>query len=256
MTLIELLVVIAIIGGLAALLLPALSNAKANGKQASCLNNFKQSQIACQMYAADNGGKLVQNVPFAPALFENEGTNCWVYGNMKSAEDATNLSYVQNGKLFPYLSQAAAYHCPADTTEANGWLRLRSYSMNSWAGSSEMELLEPETGCRVFLKETDFAVPGPAGVWVLIDEHVITLSDGWFLVTMNNSEPFERFPATRHRNSYCLNFADGHAEAYHLRNPTNQVAETEAMAFGLVDRVWVLPSDPDWIKLRTVTTSR
>jgi hypothetical protein len=73
---------------------------------------------------------------------------------------------------------------------------------------------------------------------------------------MDNTEPFERFPATRHRNSYCLNFADGHAEAYHLRNPTNQVAETEAMAFEEVDRVFVQPTDPDWIKLRTVTTSR
>ncbi len=260
MTLIELLVVIAIIGVLAALLLPTLSNAKASGKQASCLNNLKQSEMACQMYAADNGGKLVQNAafasPFATLFNENEATNGWVYGNMKMVADSTNLSYVRNGRLFPYLSQATAYHCPADLTEAKGWPRLRSYSMNSWAGSSEMEMLEQQTGCRAFLKETDFAVPGPAGVWILIDEHAMTLSDGWFLVTMNNSEPFERFPATRHRNSYCLNFADGHAEAYHLRNPTNQVAETEAMAFIEVEPGTVLPTDPDWIKLRTVTTSR
>jgi prepilin-type N-terminal cleavage/methylation domain-containing protein len=256
MTLIELLVVIAIIGGLAALLLPTLSNVKASGKQASCLNNLKQSQIACQMYAADNGGKLVQNVPRDPVFGLNEATNCWVYGNMKTMADATNLSSVQNGELFSYLSQAAAYHCPADVIQANGWPRLRSYSMNSWVGSSGMEMLEPETGCRVFLKETDFASPGPAGVWVLMDEHVMTLSDGWFQVTMDNSEPFVRFPATRHRNSYCLNFADGHAEAYHLRDPTNQVAETEAMAFAEVVHVLVLPADPDWIKLRAVTTSR
>jgi hypothetical protein len=175
---------------------------------------------------------------------------------MKTLTDSTNLSYVQNGKLFPYLSQAAAYHCPADTTVARGWPRLRSYSMNSWTGSSEMELMEPETGCRVFLKEADFAVPGPAGVWIFIDEHVMTLSDGWFLVTMDNSEPFARFPATRHRNSYCLNFADGHAEAYHLRNPTNRIVETQVMAFEQADGFNVKPTDPDWIKLRTMTTSR
>jgi len=260
MTLVELLVVIAIIGALAALLLPTLSNAKASGKQASCLNNLKQSEMACQMYATDNGGKLVRNAAFAPPLAslfgETEETNGWVYGNMKTITDSTNLSYVRNGKLFPYLSQAPPYHCQADATEANGWLRLRSYSMNSWVGTSEMEMLERQTGCRTFLKETDFAVPGPAGVWVLIDEHAMTLSDGWFIVTMDNSEPFERFPATRHRNSYCLNFADGHAEAYHLRNPANQVTETEAMAFSELEPARVLPTDPDWIKLRTVTTSR
>lgn len=136
MTLVELLVVIAIIGALAALLLPTLSNAKASGKQASCLNNLKQSEMACQMYATDNGGKLVRNAAFAPPLAslfgETEETNGWVYGNMKTITDSTNLSYVRNGKLFPYLSQATPYHCPADATEANGWLRLRSYSMNSW----------------------------------------------------------------------------------------------------------------------------
>ena len=248
MTLIELLVVIAIIGVLAALLLPTLSNAKASGKQASCLNNLKQSEMACQMYAADNGGKLVQNAafasPFATLFNENEATNGWVYGNMKMVADFTNLSYVRNGRLFPLSFP------PPPTTVRRILRRLKAgrgcaVTMNSWAGSSEMEMLEQQTGCRAFLKETDFAVPGPAGVWILIDEHAMTLSDGWFLVTMNNSEPFERFPATRHRNSYCLNFADGHAEAYHLRNPTNQVAETEAIAFIEVEPGTVLPTDPD-----------
>src|SRR5438552_4054575 len=132
-TLIELLVVIAVIGTLAALLLPALSKAKAKAQSATCQNHLKQLQTGWLMYLHDHEDQIVPNKDGD----RGDGNwisfpGSWVLGNAEVDASTTNIV---NGVLFTYQPNAAIYHCPTDRStllDDSDRLRTRTYQMEMW----------------------------------------------------------------------------------------------------------------------------
>src|SRR5258708_13043163 len=99
-TLIELLVVIAIIAILAALLLPALSGAKAKGTQVACLNNLRQLQTAWTMYVGEHNNVMPENKMTGVGLLGCMSTsNSWVTGNAQASADPAPI---HQRSLYPY----------------------------------------------------------------------------------------------------------------------------------------------------------
>ncbi len=241
-TLIELLVVIAIIAILAAMLLPALSKAKAKGQQIACVSNYKQLQLCWIMYGGDWDDKMVPNKASGGSFQRTDvwaNPETWLQGNTyRNENDATNI---QSGPLYRYNTSVGIYKCPADSRssvmdqhgDTRKIPRSRSCSMSVFMN------WDPEDP-RAWHKLSQITKPGPANAFVFVDEHENGISQSGFFCNVPDAArgtsfplwgstiwTWISFPATRHNNGTTLSFADGHVESWHWKEPRTAAISTE-----------------------------
>jgi prepilin-type N-terminal cleavage/methylation domain-containing protein/prepilin-type processing-associated H-X9-DG protein len=232
-TLIELLVVIAIIAILAAMLLPALSKAKAKAQSIGCRSNLKQMGLGFMMYANDSKDYL----PGWGWEFKDPGY-AWPadrrinQGVEKEADLSTGLLWTYAGK------SEGVFRCPTymqrkppipfwgfNSTQPRVPYPLWSYAIN---GQAAMSLYPPAPGDQTLLDlKTSMLRSSPAGTLLVFEPANSQFDNGMTLFLADNPEGTDHLGTKYHANVGNLAFMDGHAEGMTWRQYTNAVTGLE-----------------------------
>lgn len=206
-TLIELLVVIAVIAVLAAMLLPALSRARASAGRIRCLSNLHQLGLAGQMYWDDHNGNTFR---YGGSL-TNKGRLYWFGWVGEGAEGQREFDPVP-GALYPYMRGRTVENCPG---------MPRTLSQFKYKASTAMSTY----GYNVYLSTSVSQPPvnvsrirRPAGTAFLADaaqvntwQHPASASnpmlEEWYYIDTSSNQPNGHFRHSRRAN---VVFLDGH----------------------------------------------